>query len=43
MSSRKRSIIYLMIVLVLPLVVVSCVPVPASTSSGGSSERVNPL
>jgi hypothetical protein len=37
MSSRKRSIIYLMIVLVLPLVVVSCVPVPSSTPSGGSS------
>ena len=42
MSNRKRSVIYLVIVLVLPLVVVSCVTVPSSTSSGGPSGGSTP-
>jgi hypothetical protein len=42
MSNRKRPAIYLMISMVLPLVVVSCVAVPSGTSSGGSSGGPTP-
>ena len=42
MSTRKRSVIYVVIILILPLVIVSCLAGSSSTSSGATPGGLTP-